>query len=112
MGKQLIERKEIFEKVVNGHDYALLEGNAHRIHAPEDNQCYAIIFWTKDGPRDNSPSSGKIVTWTLFSYKRTLILLTQQFGGVIYGLDTFSRKNSFVNPFTLAECKATERMIM
>jgi len=60
-GKQLIERQETYSKVANGHDYVLLDGKAHRICAPEDEQCYAIILWNKDSPSDNSPSTDKIV---------------------------------------------------
>jgi len=42
-------------------NYFLLEGKTHRIVAPSDNMPHSIIFWTKEGLDDTSPTSEKIV---------------------------------------------------
>lgn len=60
-GKQLIEQQELFSQLTNADDYVLLDQKSHRICAPQDDECHAIIVWTKDGPNDNSPSAEKIV---------------------------------------------------
>ena len=53
IGKQLIEEQEVFGQVTEG-----------------DDECHAIVFWTKDGPNNNSPSAIKIVFY-FFIFLRT-----------------------------------------
>ena len=71
IGKQLIEKQEVFGQVTEADDYVLLDQKSHKICAPEDNECYSIVLWTKYGPNDNSLSAIKIV----FYFFKNLMLI-------------------------------------
>lgn len=62
MSKKLIEKQELLNQVVDAEKFIILDEKSHRICPPEEDKCHPIIFWTKDGPNDESPSDSKIVS--------------------------------------------------
>ncbi len=68
---------------LEGPNYIVLEEAVHRVCAPTDGQAYPIIFWTKDNQSDNTPTTEKIVSFTLFQFY-TFFYQIWQFGSTVY----------------------------